>query len=101
MVVDTNVLISHLPLLKSLINSMARQRLCMALMLPKVVIQELNWIKEKNGSDSLRRKAQDANGFILRELQAGLNLVRGQKEDPSRRRKGSNVRVEQYDSIAY
>lgn len=91
-IADTNVLISYLPLLRELVNSIARQRLPMAVMLPRVVVSELNFLKERNSNATTRAKAQEANAWLLLQARSGSGHVRGQKEEDQQTKRRSNVR---------
>ncbi|KAG8831695.1 hypothetical protein FRC17_002726 [Serendipita sp. 399] len=79
-VLDSNVLISYLPLLRDLLSTVQEQRLKMALCLPAVVIQELNYLKEKNGNPNTRALAQVANVWLLSQMRQRHGILRGQQK---------------------
>ncbi|KAG8833698.1 hypothetical protein FRC18_003207 [Serendipita sp. 400] len=79
-VLDSNVLISYLPLLRDLLSSIQRQALKMALCLPAVVVAELNYLKEKNGNPNTRALAQEANVWLLAQMRQRQGTFRGQQK---------------------
>jgi predicted nucleic acid-binding protein len=79
-VLDSNVLISYLPLVREILATISRQALKMALCLPSVVVAELNFLKERNASPNTRALAQEANTFLLAQVRSRSGRLRGQQK---------------------
>lgn len=77
---DSNVLISYLPLVREVLATISRQALKMALCLPNVVVAELNFLKERNANPNTRALAQEANTFLLAQVRSRTGLLRGQQK---------------------
>ncbi|KIM25588.1 hypothetical protein M408DRAFT_331128 [Serendipita vermifera MAFF 305830] len=79
-VLDSNVLISFLALVRELLASISRQTVKMALCLPNVVVAELNFLKERNPNPNTRALAQAANVWLLATVRNRNGLLRGQQK---------------------
>jgi hypothetical protein len=80
-VLDSNVLISYLPLVQQLHATIIRQNLQMSLCLPNVVVSELNFLKERNPNPNTRALAQAANVWLLAQIRNRTGPLRGQQKD--------------------
>ena len=69
----------HLTLLDGLFPQIRHNNLKLALVVPRVVIQELDNLKTKGGSQEKRSKAQNANRWLATQMQPGQRYLRGQK----------------------
>src|SRR5260370_24330965 len=69
----------HLSLLDDLFPQIRHNNLKLALMVPRVVINELDNLKTNGGSQEKRSKAQDANRWLAMRMQPGQRYLRGQK----------------------
>jgi predicted ribonuclease YlaK len=79
LVLDTNILMDHLTLLDDLFPQIRHNNLKLALMVPRVVINELDNLKTNGGSQEKRSKAQNANRWLATRMQPGQRYLRGQK----------------------
>ena len=69
----------HLTLLDGLFPQIRHNNLKLALMVPRVVIHELDNLKTNGGSQEKRFKAQNANRWLATQMQPGQRYLRGQK----------------------
>ena len=69
----------HLTLLDDLFPQIQHNNLNLALMVPRVVINELDNLKANGGSQEKRFKAQNANRWLAAQMQPGRRYLRGQK----------------------
>src|SRR5258706_12602935 len=69
----------HLTLLDGLFPQIRHNNLKLALMVPRVVIDELDNLKTNGGSQEKRFKAQNANRWLATQMQPGQRYLRGQK----------------------
>lgn len=104
-VLDSNVLISYLGLVRQLLDEIFAQKLPMALCLPSVVVAELNFLKERNPNPNTRALAQEANVWLLAQVRSRTGIVRGQQKQESlleSQTKGKGVNDDQIvDYCAY
>ena len=68
----------HLTLLEGLFPQIQHNDLKLALMVPRVVINELDNLKT-SGAPEKRFKAQNANRWLATQMQPGRRYLRGQK----------------------
>ena len=94
LVLDTNILMDHLTLLDDLFPQIRHNNLKLALMVPRLVINELDNLKANGGSHEKRSKAQNANRWLAAQMQPGQRYLRGQKgtRAPNRRLSVSALR---------
>lgn len=79
-VLDSNVLISYLPLVRQLHATITRQKLKnVTLCLPDIVVKELNFLKERNPNPNTRALAQAANVWLLAQVRNRSGPLRGQQ----------------------
>lgn len=85
----------HLTLLDDLFPQIRHNDLKLALMVPRVVINELDNLKTNGGSQEKRFKAQNANRWLATQMQPGQRYLRGQKSTkvPSGRLSVSALRL--------
>jgi PIN domain len=69
----------HLTLLDDLFPQIRHNNLKLALMVPRVVINELDNLKTNGASQEKRAKAQNANRWLAMQMQPGQRCLRGQK----------------------
>ncbi|KAG2177715.1 hypothetical protein INT44_008229 [Umbelopsis vinacea] len=80
-VVDTNILISHQDHLKSLISSIERRQCCATVVVPWVVLEELDLLKSRRGAPGSRvaDRAQGAIIFLQKIFSSKSPALRGQQ----------------------
>ncbi|KAI8582461.1 hypothetical protein K450DRAFT_227280 [Umbelopsis ramanniana AG] len=80
-VVDTNILISHQDHLKSLISSIERRQCCATVVVPWVVLEELDLLKSRRDTPGSRvaDRAQGAIIFLQKIFSSKSPALRGQQ----------------------
>ncbi|XP_023222290.1 transcriptional protein SWT1-like [Centruroides sculpturatus] len=77
-VVDTNIFLSHLKYVKCLIELQITEYGVPLVIIPWVVIQELDSLKNNRNAKNIFHKATEAVHFVFKKLKSGHPRIRGQ-----------------------
>ncbi|KAJ3662848.1 hypothetical protein Zmor_007193 [Zophobas morio] len=77
-VVDTNIFLSHLQLIKNIVTMSVKGEVRPVIFIPWIVIEELDFIKEDTKKTNLKLKAQEAIKYVEKTMASKDDRMQGQ-----------------------